>query len=333
MIKLTSLLTELRVTDLSKESESTKYFLLYKDKLFILDRNSPFKTINSRLKSHVKGHPAVKKTSDYKGSAIRSAGDIQDFIKDMSDLSPDIVAGEYYPENSAIVLWGNVQARSSLNVKKIVQQLSVQNVTMRHLDEPKYDDYKEIEYSPDELKGDIPSIVFHGTLSHQLGSILKYGLDPDRGLSQFSKQGIFHPEHNFFTATFQEALYYAFNAKHQAKHKWDAFPIILEIKIPDKNLVGPDYDYDFSTTTPRYFQRPQEPSSSATMKSMGLSREVGKWSYKGRIPANHIRWVYYYLPFEHKWKKSRPETWTKLLSNYDWETIAYKLGLQGEDQL
>ena len=328
MIKLVSLINELRVVDLAKaEDETTKYFLLYKDKLFILDGSSPFRTINSRIKQHVKPHPMLKKKTKW---GALSANDLNHFLTQMAELSPDVVAGEYYPHNRRIVVWSmsGVQPRTSINIKKIVKQLGIYNVTYRHIDEPKSDD-KEIEYSPKKLLGGIPDVAFHGTNSNALEDILKFGLDPERGLSKFSSRNIFHTEHVFLSATFQEALYYAFNAQRQDKRKsWGNFPIVIELVIPDKNLLYPDYDADVSTTSKRYFPKFQDdPYTKSDMKSMGLSRETGKWSYKGRIPASHIKWVYYYKPFEHIWKKSRPETWQKILQNLGWDSIGHKLGL------
>jgi len=120
----------------------------------------------------------------------------------------------------------------------------------------------------------------------------------------------------------------AFNAKHESKTQWDNYPIVLELTVPDRNKIYPDFDADFSTTTPRYYSKSPGPDTKSSMKSMGLSRETGKWGYKGRIPASFIRWVYYYKPYEGKWHKSRPDTWMKLLNHKDWEQISWKLGMQ-----
>ena len=337
MIKLTTLLTELRVIDLAKDDEeTTKYFLLYKDKLFLLDSSSPFRTLNSRIKSHVKPHPGLNKDSKY---GPLQTDDFGTFIGYMSETAPDIVVGEYYPEKNAIIVWNGagVLPKSSLNVKKIVKQLGIETVTYRHIDyTTSSNDDIEVDYKPKQLQGGIPDVAFHGTDSNSLSNILKYGIDPGRGEGKFKDRGIIHRDHVFFTSTFEEALYYAYHSRTVSKKnkKWHAYPIIIEFKIPDKSLIYQDYDADISTTSPRHFQRPMgEPRDKAQMKAMGLSRETGKWSYKGRIPASHILWVYYYKPFEKVWKKSRPETWSKLLDRSDWETLGYRLGLNSEDDM
>lgn len=334
MIKLHSIINELRVVNLDKSSDSQKYFLCYKDKLFILDDKSRINSLTSRIKNHVKKHPGIDPKAKSWGPL--SVGDVHEFLVRMSEISTDVVVGEYYPETRSIVVWSGseVQPRTSLNVKKIANELGLDKVAYHHRDLPHEDDDVEVEYPKNKLLGKVPDVAFHGTNSQVLSSILKYGLDASLGNSRFAKQGIHHDEHVFFTATFHEAKFYAFNAKHQEKTHWGNYPIIIEFTIPDKALLYPDYDSDVSTTTARTFPKFQKlTKATSDMKSTGLTRESGKWSYKGRIPASFIRWVYYYKPFEHKWYKSKPETWVKLLNNYDWETLGYKLGLRSEEDL
>ena len=119
---------------------------------------------------------------------------------------------------------------------------------------------------------------------------------------------------------------YAEHAVRISKKTYDNFPIIIELEVPDPNLLVPDFDADVSTTSKPYSPY-GSPRSKSAMKSMGVSRETGKWGYKGRIPSSFIRWVYYYNTYQKKWHKSRPDVWRKLLGKYDWETIGYKLGM------
>jgi hypothetical protein len=337
MIKLQSLINELRVVRLDKnESDSQKYFLAYKDKLFVLDDQSKIGSLNSRMKKHVKGHPGIDPERKRSSWGPLGVDDVHEFLNRMSEIAPDVVVGEYYPEARSAVVWSGseIQPRTSLTVKKLAKELGLDKVVYRHRDEPNYDDDKEIEYPTNKLVGGMPDVMFHGTNSHALGDIIRFGLDASRGSSKFASRGIHHPEHVFFTAVFQEAIYYAFNAKREDKKKWNNYPIIVEFTIPDKALIHPDYDADISTTSNRYFPKFQSQLKRASdMKSTGITRETGKWSYKGRIPASFIRWIYYYKPFEHKWYKSKPETWAKLLSKYEWETLGYKLGLNSEEDL
>jgi len=63
-----NLINELRVLDISKNKEEThKYFILYKDKLFILDEDSNIKNLNTKIKQHLKTNPQLsnKKKDSY----------------------------------------------------------------------------------------------------------------------------------------------------------------------------------------------------------------------------------------------------------------------------
>jgi len=187
MIKMKTMLGELRVIDLAKSKESDKptYFMVYKDKLFILDDESPIKTHNARLKTHVKGHPAVDPQAKW---GPLKARDVEGFLIGMSEMSPDIVVGRYFPERKEIIVWDlhEVQPKSSLNVKKVVNQLGIKTVRYYHRNyaggAP-----EEIEktYSTKQIKGTVPDIVFHGTNSQALGSILKFGLFSEKGSLNF----------------------------------------------------------------------------------------------------------------------------------------------------
>jgi hypothetical protein len=332
MMYLEEILKELRVVDLTKKKpnpELKKYFLAYKDKLFIMDENSPIHGMRARVKKHMAAHPAIGDGNGGSKWSVLDVDDVEEFLTRLSEISPDIVAGRYYPENKAITILSGqeVMPRTSLKIKKIAKQLDLQTVTFNHRDEPHYDDDLEINYSRKQLLGDVPDVVYHGTTGVALKNILKYGLWPGKGSTRFSS--IIHKHHIFFTAIFQEAKYYAINATRAEKQGWGNYPIIIEFNVPDKRLLSPDYDADTYSMSKkdREFRTFNQLEPTTDMKPMTASREIGKWSYKGRIPASQIRWVYYYKPGIHKWFKSRPETWQKLLWNYDWDTLGNKLDL------
>lgn len=320
MINLKSIVAELIVSDLtSKNSDKTKYFVAYKDKLFLLDDDTNL----ARVKLYFKDHPSIK----YHKHSAMDEDKVYDFVQRLAETAPDIVAGEYHPDIDNITVYSStdINPMSSLTIKKIAKQLGVKNVSRDYFDAPSQGD-EYITYPTKKLIGDVPKVVFHGTNSDSLQRILIYGLDPGRGSSKWGS--IIHQEHIFFAATFRVATYYAMNAVRVTKNKYDTFPIVLEIIIPDISFLAPDYDADRTTTQQQYYTW-SDPDAyvKTTMPSMGVSREIGKWGYKGRIPAQFIHWVYYYVVNEKKWKKSRPETWRKLLERYDWENIGYRLGL------
>lgn len=332
-----NLISELKVTDLSRmkdNPENKKYFLVYKDKLFILDDESPIRGINSRLKKHVKTHPGI--SDKHYTTGVLDEDEVEDFLRRMAEIAPDVIVGNYYPNLKRIVLWREhgVQPRTSLVLKKVAKELGLTDIVGRHADEPNYDDDLEITYPTSKLLGGPPDVVFHGTNTPALTGILKYGLFPGKGETRFSR--IIHRDHVFFTGIFQEAKFYAFNAvQMEKKQKWGNYPIIIEFNVPDKRLLTPDYDADTYSTSVKHRQFKSYGTRPPTtdMKPMTISREIGKWSYQGRIPASQIRWVYFYKPFEKKWFKSKPETWRKLLSMYDLDQLGHRLGLNSEDNL
>lgn len=318
MIKLTSLINELIMTDLTKGRNSdTKYFMVYKGKLFIFDDDSKI----GRAKKSLKDYPQYRYVKDEE--------DMYNFLNSAAEAGPDILVGEWYPNKQHIVVWNqqDISPYSSLQVKKVVKALKAKSIGYRYT---AYggNDTKDKTISAKKATGEIPQKMYHGTSSTELSSILKYGLDPGRGPGRFLTRDIEHTEYVFLSGTFAESVFYAYNASQQPKSSYGRFPIVLELDVPDKSLIVPDYDADVTKGEEPYYQyRVHAPRQHYTMKAMGVSREIGKWGYKGRIPAKFIKWVWYYNKYQDKWHRSRPEIWLKLLQRYDWDTISYKLGM------
>lgn len=321
MIKLAPLLNELIMTDLTTGDDTKqRYFMVHKGKLFIFDDNSNV----DRAADTLKDHPEFK---------YITSQDVHDFLSTASEAGPDVLVGEWYPDKNAIVIWNQseIAPHTSLQVKKVVQTLKIKRITHRYLDYTGQDDDVEQELPAKKITGEVPNKMYHGTSSSQLISILKYGLDPGRGPGRFVKQRVVHHEHVFLSGTFANAMFYADNAVRAGQEKWGKYPIILEIDVPDPNLLAPDYDADATrgqSESDRYYQfREKEPNRLHTMKAMAASKETAKWGYKGRIPSKFIRWVWYFNTYHKKWHRSRPDVWRKLLDRYDWDAISYKLGI------
>jgi hypothetical protein len=322
MIPMAPLIGELHVHDLSKEGDHHKYFVAYKDRVFIVSDASKM----NKVIKHLRQHPSFKRDKkDYDPLQDTTPHNV---MNTASEYSPDIVAGYYNEDDGSINVntGADSNPKSSLLVKKIAKQLRLNSVTKQKTSfDGESDD--TLTYSPDELDGGVPKIVFHGTTASHLNKILHLGLDPGRGESNWKRTGVFNYEHIFFAATFDIAEYYAHNAVAATKG-YDNYPIVIEFTVPDPAKLGPDYDADRLSTKDNHFNGPKHKHGKSDMSSMGLSREVGKWSYNGRIPPKFIRWVYYLNRDEGKWKKSKPSTWRKLLLTTDWEVISYRLGMQ-----
>ena len=306
-------MTELIVTNLSKKTDDMQYFLVYKHHLFILDDKSKLKRIKAALSTHPKY------------DTIADEDDVNNFVLYAAQSSPDIIAGIWNPKDKSMMVWDaqEVIPQTSLNVKKAAKQLGAEKVSYQY---PTLDrDIGQTDLPQRKLIGGIPKIMYHGTASEQLRSILKFGLSPGKGPSRFAHRGVQHKDYIFLAATFRTCEFYAEHAVRISKKTYDNFPIIIELEVPNPDLLVPDYDADASTIDKPFYPY-GTPKPKAAMKSMGISRETGKWGYKGRIPSSFIRWVYYYNTYQKKWHKSRPDVWRKLLQKYDWEQIGYKLG-------
>jgi hypothetical protein len=109
------------------------------------------------------------------------------------------------------------------------------------------------------------------------------------GESKTNYEGISHPNAVFFSSRMEEA-------QHHAVHtagKVGGDPIIVNLKVPDSDLLIPDYDVDMGAGDTGCFDyichtlRSNQAGDLDT-DSFSLSREVGVYGYKGRIPASAI---------------------------------------------
>jgi hypothetical protein len=177
--------------------------------------------------------------------------------------------------------------KSSILVKKVVKALGARSVVYAPNDEG------EEFVGRSSIKGEVADIMYHGTTSNYLPGLLRLGLVP--GKKETNYEGISHPSAVFFTSRFDEAQHHA---AHTAK-KVGGDPVIVELKVPDPALLIPDYDvdmgagdtgcYDYICQTLRDKQSSQ---SDVDADSFSLSREVGVYGYKGRVPAAAISGYY-----------------------------------------
>ena len=322
MIKLMEIfaLNELVKTDLTTDSGKQKYIFIYKRDLFLLDDESDI----TNVKKSISDHPGLYR------SALEEKN-VYEFLQMCAESAADVFIGQFYSPDTVFV-WttsAELSPQTSLNVKKAVKQLGIKKISYQHYDIDSNDTIEK-EIPNKKLVGGIPNKFYHGTSTNDLKDILQFGLYPGRGAGKWMKNEVENYDHVFLAATFDIAMFYARNAVGVQNDEYN-YPIVLEFEsIPDRDLLVPDYDADISTTEePYYTARSIEPKSKSTMKNMGLSRETGKWGYKGRIPAHFIKWVYYYNRYKNKWHRSSPRVWKQLLSknDMDWERIGNKLGL------
>ncbi len=319
MIKLKSLLSELKVSRLGSDET---YFVAWKDRLFLFGDDATEEDLLS-IYDHFSHHPHFEKVERWLKKPL--SDNLGTFLSFLSDFPQDVVTGYYYPERREIMLAGYEKGNplTSLILPKIVRALNVNKVTKD------YGDDEQTTYQKKQMKGQIPSVAYHGTNSENLEYILTEGLNPGRGSSNFSQQGIYHTDEIFFAASFEDAKFYSQNSVENSYKEHSVYQVILEINIPDKSLVVPDFDADATATSNPALQHYLHGKSNvapSSLKPMSASLEVGKFGYRGRILPQQIRWVWLFNSNTQKWKKLKPSTVRAGLQRFgsDWY---YHIGL------
>ena len=224
---------------------------------------------------------------------LDTLGDIVYHTDELEGRS-DILFGDIDKKTMTLNITSNLSTfkldpRSSLLIKKVVDVLGIRNV------EYSYGDDEEEEVHGSEVRGEMPSVAYHGTTITYLRSIFKLGLVP--GKEETNYEGISHDEAVFFSTRFDEALHHAV---HTASKK-GGHPVVLALKVPDEALLIPDYDvdigagdtgcYDYVCSKLRDKQK-KSYDRAMKQKSSTLSKEFGMYGYKGRIPSNFIESYY-----------------------------------------
>jgi hypothetical protein len=241
--------------------------------------------------------------------------DITSLVND-ADRS-DILVGSL--RNGELVLHSGggfkLDPKSSLLVKKVANALKIKKVTYQ-------DDLEgnsNISIPRKKITARIPDIAYHGTAIKYLEDILKVGLEPRGHQSNYEQQGIYHDDKIFFATRFGEASHHATHTSSLTK----SLPIVLELTIPDKNLVIADYDVDMHGGETTYDAPARKTHTKyGSDKSFALSKEFGVYGYQGKILPQHIRYVYVlfneeaYDPSIKDYKKFSPKKLRQFLDRY-----------------
>lgn len=145
----------------------------------------------------------------------------------------------------------------------------------------------------------LPDVVYHGTCTKNINNILKLGLMPKTGKSNFKR--IYHENDYIFLSTdIKDSIFYSTNSAEQTK----SFPIVLEI---DTTCIDPDnvdFDYDFYVEFigdgNEYFDElkstenyKEKQNLLQELKDKYIGATYRKFSYKKRIPTKYIKKIYY----------------------------------------
>lgn len=308
----------------NKNNKENVYILVYNQYVFFFDESDTDKSSFSKILDILEkdNHPILK--NEYLLKDLKKEDNVYSFISSLAENSSDFI-GANLRDGELILISSteNINPISSIQLKKLVNLIKPKKISYTNYN----DDYKTVTRK--KILGGIPDKFYHGTSSDKINSILKYGLDKKFfSGSNFEKQNIYHEDVIFLNALFDNAIFYAKNASNNSGDA-SSFPVIIELEIPDKNLLVPDYDAEFSSVNKQYyldimnFDTKSEPE---TKKSgFRVSKEMGKWGYRGRIPPKFIKWLWIFDTIDKKWKKMKPDTWLKLTNKYDMYDIRYIL--------
>lgn len=246
---------------------------------------------------------------------ITSFPDVNDIISTIREERPDIIILEWN-KNSSDVEYNILDSEFTQNImtsKELMDTLTYlkNNLNIQNLNvysSSSVDEFNNEEtYNISTLLSDykkmkdkkLSSIVFHGTCTYYLDSILKYGLSPTRGSSNFSDRGVNHKDYVFFSSNFVDCIYYANNSAEQS----ESIPIILAVDTTGMDKTHISFDYDFYTNyiqhgVPEFdefdwthLERDNPPLKHLSGKYMGSV--FGKFAYKGKVYPRWIKTISY----------------------------------------
>ena len=219
----------------------------------------------------------------------------EDLMRDARENRPDVLAGYIYDNRLSVdgVVSMALNPRSSLLIKKVVQQLGLDGVNAERMD-PEGEEHSE-EFRMHQLEGQIPQIVYHGTTSKYIRGILRIGIAPTTN-SNWQQLGKFRDK-IYLTASFQDAAFHANRTTGTAY----GIPLVIATRIPDRSKIVLDFDVGASMhgITPAMDREgytasvSQDTWDKKRLKTIGkydrgtdYTREIGTFGYRGRIPSN-----------------------------------------------
>lgn len=261
-----------------KQTNDSSYLLAFDKWIFLLSEDK----IDNEIKQKILNNLKLSEKD------LSESLDVHDFLNQIAEKVPDVVAGRISNKTLTIFNFGiTADPKSSILIKKIVNNLKLKSV-----------DYTEDVESTmtsvpkKKILGSMPDIVYHGTSSVYLESILRKGLVAGEAESNYAKQGIVHPDLVFFSSRIGEAVHHAETAFRQK----GGIPVILELKIPDKDQIIADYDIEKMTQSDVYYSNIDNNRYNYTKTYQQnpdkLSKHFGIYGYKKRIPSSFIQNVF-----------------------------------------
>lgn len=237
-----------------------------------------------------------------------------DLINTIQETRPDVLMGQI--ENDTLRLDSNSDYKfgpGSHLLKKVIKELGIEKVEYLNQGENYRTHYDS------EIQGNLPDVLYHGTTSENAIGILRFGLMPGKADTNYPQhgpedQGIEHDNTIFLTDDLSKAEFHAVNAVTRDS-KWPntkgrkrGFCVVFQFKVPDKNLLVPDYDIENMSENPTgvyedvWDNRGGRPTQYSKIEEnpMQFSRQVGVFGYQGRIPASFINKIMIAEPADDK---------------------------------
>ena len=217
------------------------------------------------------------------------AYEVMDYFRDYG--RPDVIAGTIQGGELAIPrLSSGAEPHPivSAMLKKIVDELNLKGVTTEvHSDYG--DDGITTDYThKNNMGADLPSVLYHGTSSDRFEQILRVGLHPNRSDSNWLGTNIDNSHFVYGAVTDTLAEFHAnrtsgYQMGNGESHELDdPFPVVFSFKVPDKNLLIPDYDVASDTIG----QTPQTDALGYTGQSDNFGSDAGdisRMNPEGRV--------------------------------------------------
>lgn len=223
------------------------------------------------------------------GSMFEGNKQLSTFISTLSFHYKDVLVGQIQGKSLKIIngFDTKLDPKSSNIVKKVIDQLGLTSVNYTK------DRYNKSSYiQKDEIKNIIPDIAYHGTTTKYLDNILKFGIRPNESKTNY--KGVQHENLIFFSTRIEEAMSHAVNASD----KKGGYPVIIEFRISDKDLIIADFDAESDTGNNKYYPQFKKTDYSLVRNKrmiddpLKFSKEIGVYGYKGNIKPNNFIYLY-----------------------------------------
>jgi hypothetical protein len=277
-----------------------RYVIAFKKWIFIFDMDDLFPTLKLIIEKLNEVFPTnnIKSLNFFAFDIELYSKDIKAVFYDLKQNVCDIFCGMLDDTAKHIIVYDQhpFDVYHSYLTEQIMRQLKLDGYEVKmFLD----NDYKMVK--GDDLKK-FPDIGFHGTSSLYLSKILREGIIEGKATKNWplsdkiDSSGII-----FFTTHSIKALFHA--NRTSSKDGTSGIPIIIEFKIPDKSKVIQDYDIEvFSGQVEQYERVKTSYKRAISSKPLSLSKEMGIYGYRGRIPIGMIKAIW--IP-----KESNPDNY------------------------